>query len=187
MVHSSRFPDSKVLLKSVSSLIGIIAIVIIGSLGNLYREQHGLDAGKEGSSRSGVPVVPKEESLSSSRVPQKTVGTHDNDHGKDDVCVIHVGPHKTGSTTLQTFLFEDPVSAAALEKDHYKFPVFHHNMFSPKDHAIFATCFFPPKRRAQTKCNTASKRQELLEHFELFVDEFLLVWIFMDNGFILLW
>ena len=64
----------------------------------------------------------------------------------DKICVIHVGPHKTGSTTLQEALPLDlrepirPKQKAALDavkRDNYEVPLFPNQKFDSKNHAGF--------------------------------------------------
>ena len=51
----------------------------------------------------------------------------EQNHNKDDkICVMHVGPHKTGSTTLQGFFLnkDSQQSREALKQDNYEVPIF---------------------------------------------------------------
>ena len=74
----------------------------------------------------------------------------------DKICVIHVGPHKTNSTTLQEVLPPDlrgtiipkPKAALdALKQDNYKVPVFPNQQFGSKIHTAFANCMTPTQLR----------------------------------------
>ena len=66
-------------------------------------------------------VKQKDKNLVPSLVRRRTIGT--NNH---KFCVIHVGPHKVGSTTLQSFFLNKEAKRfkVALNKDSYKVPIF---------------------------------------------------------------
>ncbi len=66
-------------------------------------------------------------------------------------CVIHAGPHKTGSSSLQVFMMQSKGIKDALSKDNYKIPTFRQGPFAidettppenynPKNHAVLAHC-----------------------------------------------
>jgi len=72
-----------------------------------------------------------------SQVRRRTIGTND-----DKFCVIHVGPHKTGSTTLQGFLVTNEAERfkVALNKDNYEVPIFPSAPRVRKNHSELVKC-----------------------------------------------
>ena len=95
----------------------------------------------------------------------------------DKICVIHVGPHKTGSTTLQEALPLDlrepirPKPKAALDavkQDNYEVPVFPNQKFGAKNHAGLANCMTPVQSR-NLLCPDETHRIDTLNYFQAFV------------------
>eukprot|EP00551_Chaetoceros_affinis_P003190 CAMPEP_0203648848 /NCGR_PEP_ID=MMETSP0088-20131115/20037_1 /ASSEMBLY_ACC=CAM_ASM_001087 /TAXON_ID=426623 /ORGANISM="Chaetoceros affinis, Strain CCMP159" /LENGTH=104 /DNA_ID=CAMNT_0050507021 /DNA_START=16 /DNA_END=327 /DNA_ORIENTATION=+ len=74
--------------------------------------------------------------------------TENND---DKFCVIHVGPHKTGTSTLQALIYLGDTKGI-LAEDNYKHPVF--SDAKMKNNAILASCFNRVYPELESKCPT---------------------------------
>eukprot|EP00551_Chaetoceros_affinis_P006974 CAMPEP_0203683710 /NCGR_PEP_ID=MMETSP0090-20130426/47665_1 /ASSEMBLY_ACC=CAM_ASM_001088 /TAXON_ID=426623 /ORGANISM="Chaetoceros affinis, Strain CCMP159" /LENGTH=476 /DNA_ID=CAMNT_0050552865 /DNA_START=1348 /DNA_END=2778 /DNA_ORIENTATION=+ len=99
---------------------------------------------------------------------------NNSNNPNDKFCVIHVGPHKTGSTSLQDFILEAPASKSALAKDHYWVPHFPEGIGQAvhepgKNHAIFANCVRSSGSR--NFCPTGRVRDQNLIYFRTFVKD----------------
>jgi len=69
---------------------------------------------------------------------------------KSKTFVMHVGPHKTASSSLQDLFMLNGALKDALIRDNYKVPIFHHGEFGNqndgKNHAVLAHCFLSDSR-----------------------------------------
>jgi len=79
-------------------------------------------------------------------------------------CVIHVGPHKTGSTSLQEFFLVHHNDD--LKKDNYESPQFLNGR--GKDHAALAFCI---RTELTGMLCSAKIQRDRIEYFESFVDD----------------
>eukprot|EP00551_Chaetoceros_affinis_P014479 CAMPEP_0203696210 /NCGR_PEP_ID=MMETSP0091-20130426/7477_1 /ASSEMBLY_ACC=CAM_ASM_001089 /TAXON_ID=426623 /ORGANISM="Chaetoceros affinis, Strain CCMP159" /LENGTH=398 /DNA_ID=CAMNT_0050567939 /DNA_START=66 /DNA_END=1262 /DNA_ORIENTATION=+ len=95
----------------------------------------------------------------------------ENNDDNDKFCVIHVGPHKTSTTTLQEFLYSQSKAGGALEKDRYKYPSFIKGYTSAsKAHAILVSCVNTESPVLQPICSNEAFQSNVLEYFQSFVD-----------------
>jgi len=88
-----------------------------------------------------------------------------NGTNNDNICVIHVGPHKTGSTTLQGFLVANEAERfkVALNKDNYEVPIFPSAPRVRKNHDALASCL--QEKRGHNGCSNT------FNYFESFVND----------------
>ena len=96
----------------------------------------------------------------------------------DKICVIHVGPHKTNSTTLQEVLpldLREPIrpkpkaALDALKQDNYEVHLFPNQKFDSKNHAGFANCMTPTQSR-NILCPNEIFRIDTFNYFQSFVN-----------------
>ena len=99
------------------------------------------------------------------------------DGGDDDskICVIHAGPHKTGSTSLQQFIIMTPSVDEAFKKDNYEVPNFPYDYgkFGPimtKNHALIVNCLRPETAKINS-CQTETSRKFTFNYFQEFVND----------------
>ncbi len=87
------------------------------------------------------------------------------------ICVMHVGPHKTASTSLQEVIFNGNTFKDALKEDNYRVPVFNaHKLPKPtKNHAALAHCFLQVEDEKNSFCPSTA-RIEIMSHFQSFMN-----------------
>jgi len=102
---------------------------------------------------------------------QQDDGISNND-SEEKVFILHVGPHKTGSTSLQEFIFRNNLMKDALKKDNYRVPLFHFGEFGfehdPKNHAVFAHCLLDER---QNNFCPPDIRTKVLGEFQSFIND----------------
>ena len=104
---------------------------------------------------------PKDASFPNPRRVEETTGST-----KDDkICVMHVGPHKTGTTFLQDFLIK-PVAKDALKRDNYKGPSF--PGIVRRNLSDLVNCFRPDRNEY---CPTETFRSNMKKNFASFVSD----------------
>ena len=83
---------------------------------------------------------------------------------------IHVGPHKTGSTTLQRFFLnkDSQQSRDALKQDNYEVPFFPNMDIKETNHAGFANCLRSEEEN-NFWCPNQRFRSDTFEYFQSFV------------------
>ncbi len=108
--------------------------------------------------------------LSRSTVEERTSRSNNKKN-----CVIHVGPHKTGSSTLQKFIYsKDMKHVTSLKEDNYRLPVTPVKIGRFKTVAPLAHCFFTQQAEGLTRpdrCPPGDLRDNILEYFRSFVSD----------------
>ena len=100
-------------------------------------------------------------------------GTIDDTASTDDsklpYAVIHVGPHKTGSTSLQKFILHNMNGALAM--DNYRHPM-PPNIDRIKNDAWFASCFHSPNEENvyHNRCHLRN-RGRILSYYKSFIND----------------
>ena len=95
--------------------------------------------------------------------------------------VIHVGPHKTGSSSLQISIFKKKVIKDALKEDNYRVPIFRQGQFAvtdtmrpeeypAKNHAMFADCLLGSSTMWNIFC-PPEIANSTMTYFENFVND----------------